>query len=73
MGFAAGPALSASAQKELDAFIKNLGSGKINLFRGPLSYQDGSPFVQAGQKATDKQVWYMEQLLQGIDGQSSAK
>jgi simple sugar transport system substrate-binding protein len=73
VGFAVGAALSASAQKELDRFIKDLGSGKVNLFKGPLNYQDGSPFVKAGQIATDEQVWYMEQLLQGIDGQSSAK
>jgi simple sugar transport system substrate-binding protein len=73
VGFVAGSALPASAQKELDGFIKGLGSGKINLFKGPLNYQDGSPFVKAGQTATDKQIWYMEQLLQGIDGQSSAK
>ena len=73
VGFVAGSALPASAKKELDGFIKGLGSGKINLFKGPLNYQDGSPFVKAGQTASDKQVWYMEQLLQGIDGQSSAK
>ena len=73
VGFVAGSALPASAKKELDSFIKGLGSGKINLFKGPLNYQDGSPFVKAGQTASDKQVWYMEQLLQGIDGQSSAK
>jgi simple sugar transport system substrate-binding protein len=73
VGFVAGSALSASAKKELDVFIKNLGSGKINLFKGPLNYQDGSPFVKAGKTASDKQVWYMEQLLEGIDGQSSAK
>jgi simple sugar transport system substrate-binding protein len=73
VGFVAGSALPAEAKKELDSFIKGLGSGKINLFKGPLNYQDGSPFVKAGQTASDKQVWYMEQLLQGIDGQSSAK
>ena len=73
VGFVAGAALPASAKKELDGFIKALGSGKINLFKGPLNYQDGTPFVKAGQSASDKQVWYMEQLLQGIDGQSSAK
>jgi simple sugar transport system substrate-binding protein len=73
VGFVAGAALPASAKKELDGFIKALGSGKINLFKGPLNYQDGTAFVKAGQSASDKQVWYMEQLLQGIDGQSSAK
>jgi simple sugar transport system substrate-binding protein len=73
VGFVAGDALPASAKKELDTFIKDLGSGKINLFKGPLNYQDGSTFVKAGQSASDKQVWYMEQLLEGIEGQSSAK
>lgn len=73
VGFVAGAALPASAKKELDGFIGDLGSGKINLFKGPLNYQDGSPFVKSGKTATDEQIWYMEQLLQGIDGQSSAK
>ena len=73
VGFAVGEALSASAEKQLDGFIKDLGSGKINLFKGPLNYQDGSPFIKAGQTASDKQIWYMGQLLQGMDGQSAAK
>jgi len=73
VGFVAGAALSDSATKALDGFIRDLGSGKVNLFKGPLNFQDGSPFIKAGQTATDKQIWYMEQLLQGIDGQSSAK
>jgi len=73
VGFAGGPALSASAKKALDAFIKDLGSGKTQLFKGPLNYQDGSPFIKDGEVATDKQIWYMEQLLEGMMGQSSAK
>jgi simple sugar transport system substrate-binding protein len=73
VGYVAGPALSASAKSALDSFVKDLGSGKLDLFKGPLNYQDGSPFVKAGQTATDNQIWYMEQLLEGIAGQSSAK
>ena len=73
VGFAGGPALSASARKALDEFIKDLGSGKIQLFKGPLNYQNGSPFLKDGEVATDKQIWYMEQLLEGMMGQSSAK
>ena len=73
VGYVAGPALSASTKSALDAFIKDLGSGKLDLFKGPLNYQDGTPFVKAGQTATDNQIWYMEQLLEGIAGQSSAK
>jgi simple sugar transport system substrate-binding protein len=73
VGFMAGPALSASATNALDGFIRDLGSGKVNLFKGPLKYQDGSTFVKAGEVASEKQIWYMEQLLEGMDGQSSAK
>ena len=73
IGFIAGPALSEFATAELEKFIKNLGSRKINLFKGPLNYQDGKPFVGVGQTASDKQIWYMQQLLQGMDGKSIIK
>ncbi|HOO46126.1 MAG TPA: BMP family ABC transporter substrate-binding protein, partial [Deltaproteobacteria bacterium] len=65
--------LSVDAGKALDTFISGLGAGRINLFTGPLNYQDGSTFLKAGETATDKQIWYMEQLLEGMLGQSSAK
>jgi simple sugar transport system substrate-binding protein len=73
VGYKKGDALSAEAGQALDAFIKGLGDGSINLFKGPLNYQDGSPYLKAGETATDKQIWYMEQLLAGIEGQSGAK
>ncbi len=73
IGFAVGPALSESVKNALAAFISNLGKGKIDLFKGPLKYQDGSTFIKAGDTASDKQIWYMEQLLEGMAGQSSAK
>jgi simple sugar transport system substrate-binding protein len=73
VGFVPGVALSAAAKTELDKFVKDLGSGTVNLFKGPLNYQDGKVFVKAGETAGDKQIWHMEQLLQGMQGQSSAK
>ena len=73
VGFVSGSALSASARQSLDTFIKDLGSQKIELFKGPLNYQDGSLFLKENQSATDQQVWYLKQLLQGMTGQSSAK
>ena len=73
VGFIPGAALPAAAKTELDKFVKDLGSGKVNLFKGPLNYQDGKVFVKAGETAGDKQIWHMEQLLQGMQGQSSAK
>lgn len=73
VGFAAGPALSDSVSQQLNAFIKDLGSGKLNLFTGPLYYQNGNIFLKDDEKATDKKIWYMAQLLEGMEGQSSAK
>jgi simple sugar transport system substrate-binding protein len=73
VGFVAGPALSESATAHLDRFIRDLSTGRVNLFKGPLNYQDGKPFVKAGQTAGDKQIWYMEQLLQGIEEERTAK
>jgi simple sugar transport system substrate-binding protein len=73
VGFVTGAALPAGAKAELDKLIKDLGLGAVNLFKGPLNYQDGKVFVKAGETASDKQIWRMEQLLQGMQGQSSAK
>ncbi len=73
VGFLAGTALDPEAKRHLDTFVQGLGSGKLELFRGPLKYQDGSTFLEAGAVATDEQIWHMEQLLEGMEGQSSAK
>jgi simple sugar transport system substrate-binding protein len=73
VGFMAGTGLAAPVKQELDKFTTDLGSGKLNLFKGPLTYQGGKAWVPAGEAATDKQIWYMEQLLHGMTGQSSAK
>jgi simple sugar transport system substrate-binding protein len=73
VGFVAGPALSEAAWQRLDGFIKAIGSGELNLFTGPLNYQDGRVFLRAGEVASDEKIWYMPQLLEGMEGQSSAK
>jgi simple sugar transport system substrate-binding protein len=73
IGFQPGAALPEAVKPELDKFIAELGSGKLNLFKGPLNYQDGKPFLKPGEAASDKQIWYMEQLLDGMQGQSSPK
>ncbi len=72
IGWVDGDALSSDAAATLDTFIKGLGDGSINPFVGPLNYQDGSPFLADGETATDPQIWYMEQLLEGMEGASSA-
>jgi simple sugar transport system substrate-binding protein len=71
IGFVKGNALSAEASTQLDEFMAGLADGSINLYAGPLNYQDGTVFVADGAVATDEQVWYTEQLLEGIEGQSA--
>jgi simple sugar transport system substrate-binding protein len=70
VGFVAGEGLSADNKAKLDKFIAELGSGKLNLYTGPLNYQDGSVYLKDKEVATDSQVWYTKQLLQGIKGES---
>ncbi|MFZ5570036.1 MAG: BMP family lipoprotein [Thermodesulfobacteriota bacterium] len=73
VGFIKGPALGKAARDAVNDFIQKLGQQEINLFQGPLLYQDGSVFLKTGEIANDKQIWYMPQLLKGMTGQSSAK
>jgi len=72
IGWFSGDALSADAQAALDDFIAGLASGDIDLWVGPLDYQDGSVWLADGEKATDFQIWYTDQLLEGIVGASAA-
>ncbi len=69
VGFTFGKALG-EKQASLDAFIKGLGDGSINPYKGPLNFQDGTPYLKAGETATEPQIWYLPQLLAGMDGQS---
>lgn len=70
IGWVDGDGLSSAAEADLDKFIDGLANGDIDLFVGPLNFQDGSTFLAAGEEATQAQIWYMEQLLEGIQGAS---
>lgn len=70
IGFVDGPALTPENKASLDAFKAELAGG-LNLFTGPLNYQDGTVYLADGEVATDEQIWYTEQLLEGIEGQSA--
>jgi Uncharacterized ABC-type transport system, periplasmic component/surface lipoprotein len=72
VGFVKGAALSKEASAAVDTFTAELAKG-LNLWKGPLSYQDGSAFLAKDKAATDTEVWYLPQLLQGMEGQSVAK
>lgn len=69
VGFKKGEALSADAAKNVDTFISALAGG-LYLWTGPLNLQDGSEYLASGKVATDQEVWYLPQLLEGMEGQS---
>jgi simple sugar transport system substrate-binding protein len=69
VGFEKGAALSSDASTQVDKFISELAGG-LNLWTGPINLQDGSAYLTDGQVATDQEIWYLPQLLEGMDGQS---
>ena len=73
IGWFPGDGLSSEAAGTFETFIDGLASGEIDLWVGPLNNQDGSVWLADGEKATDFQVWYTEQLLEGIVGASAAE
>jgi simple sugar transport system substrate-binding protein len=73
VGWEHGPALTDESATMLDEFIAGLASGETNLFTGPLNFQDGTAFLADGEEATDSQIWYTTQLLEGIEGASAAE
>ena len=69
VGFNYGPALSADNKTKLEKFVSDL-SGGLNLWTGPLNLQDGTVYLKDGEVATDQQIWYAPQLLEGMVGKS---
>jgi simple sugar transport system substrate-binding protein len=61
--------LSPAASAAVDKFIGELAGG-LNLWKGPITLQDGTVYLKAGQVATDQQIWYLPQLLQGMQSVS---
>jgi len=70
VGFMKGKALTQENAEKVDTFIKGLADGSIHLFKGPLQFQDGKLYLKEGEAAADLQVWYLPQLLKGIEGPS---
>ncbi|HOW98562.1 MAG TPA: BMP family ABC transporter substrate-binding protein, partial [Kiritimatiellia bacterium] len=71
VGFAKGRALSPELSVALDQFAGELAGG-LALWSGPLTLQDGAEYLRDGERATDRQVWYLPRLLEGMEGQSVA-
>jgi simple sugar transport system substrate-binding protein len=70
VGFTIGQGLSADNSTTLQKFISDL-KGGLNLWTGPINLQDNTVYLKAGEVATDLQIWYLPQLLAGMEGKSS--
>jgi simple sugar transport system substrate-binding protein len=70
VGFLKGPALTEEQSQQLDQFITDLADESVILFKGPLNFQDGTTFLAEDEVAADRQIWYMQQLLEGMEGMS---
>lgn len=70
VGWLEGEGLNDEARISLDDFIAKLASGEVSVWEGPLNLQDGSEYVAAGELATDQKIWYLPQLLEGMEGPS---
>lgn len=69
-GWKVGAGANDDVKKFLPEFIKGLGDGSIQLLAGPIKYQDGKEFVAAGKTPPLVEMWYLPQLLEGIEGKS---
>ncbi|NOH02040.1 MAG: BMP family ABC transporter substrate-binding protein [Chloroflexi bacterium] len=72
VGFVKGADLSEEASAMVDEFITELAGG-LNLWTGPINLQDGTAYLADGEVASDQQVWYLPQLLEGMEGLSAAE
>jgi simple sugar transport system substrate-binding protein len=70
VGWVNGPALTDEMVASLDEFIAGLASGEINVWTGPINLQDGTEYIASGAVATDEEIWYLPQLLEGMIGPS---
>ena len=70
VGYKFGPALTEDDKAKLEEYISDLGKGNVKLFEGPLYLQDGTQYLEAGEEATEEEIWYLPQLLRGMEGAS---
>ncbi|MBL8131220.1 MAG: BMP family ABC transporter substrate-binding protein [Anaerolineae bacterium] len=79
IGFIPGDGLSEAARFRLDDFIADLTAyatspfipNSIALWAGPLRKQDGTLIAQTGELVDTLDIWYLDQLLEGMIGLSS--
>ena len=65
VGWNYGEGLDAVEKGRVSNFIEQLKLG-LNLFTGPLNFEDGSVYLEDGEIASDIDIWYTPQLLEGM-------
>ncbi len=70
VGWNHGPGQTEELAANLEDFISILASGDLNLWTGPINLQDGTEYVAEGAVADGEQIWYLPQLLEGMEGPS---
>ena len=66
IGFINGPAMSGDTSAIIREFTQKLSDG-LNLWAGPLKFMDETDFLTKGQIATDVEIWYLPDLLSGMN------
>ncbi|MCU0463613.1 MAG: BMP family ABC transporter substrate-binding protein [Anaerolineae bacterium] len=77
-GFALGEGLTEEQLVQLEEFTAEVAAyaadeanvDTIYLWAGPLNLQDGTPLAEEGEMVDPLDVWYLPQLLEGMDGAS---
>jgi simple sugar transport system substrate-binding protein len=71
-GWVTGPALEANPDwlDAVNTYIDLLANGQAGFWEGPINLQDGTEYIPDGETATDLEIWYLPQLLEGMTGPS---
>jgi simple sugar transport system substrate-binding protein len=69
VGWISGDAIGTSGPS-LQVYIDALSSGALEVWEGPINLQDGSAYIADDSAATNDEIWYLPQLLEGMTGPS---
>lgn len=80
-GFFYGDGLSDESRAMLDEFVAEVATfasdeanaDTIYLWQGPLNLQDGTELAAEGESVSLEDIWYLSQLLEGMQGASSSQ
>jgi simple sugar transport system substrate-binding protein len=79
IGYIYGDALTEDEIAILEEFTADIAAGAqgeedgLVLWQGPLNLQDGTEYLAEGEVATEEQIWYLPQLLEGMIGASEVE